>query len=78
MRTLEHLYGRTYAPSSYYFSVEMLDSAGNRIARIGRYGNGDSVGPEIVFAGPEACDFAEADGRLYVSDIANRRVVVIR
>jgi hypothetical protein len=79
------LYGRVYAPSSFYFSVEMLDAAGNRIARIGEYGNGDSAGPgskipepQIAFAGPVACDFAEADGKLYVSDIANRRVVVVR
>jgi hypothetical protein len=72
------LWGRVFAPSSALFSVEMLDPAGNRIARIGSYGNGDSIGPDIVFAGPVACDFAEADGKLYVSDIANRRVVVVR
>ncbi len=72
------LWGRVFAPSATLFSVEMLDSAGNRIARIGSYGNGDSIGPEIAFAGPVACDFAEADGKLYVSDMANRRVVVVR
>jgi DNA-binding beta-propeller fold protein YncE len=79
------LYGRVYAPSAFYSSVEMVDPAGNRIARIGAYGNADSAGPgsrvpepEIPFAWPTACDYAEADGRLYVSDSVNRRVVVIR
>jgi DNA-binding beta-propeller fold protein YncE len=79
------LYGRVYAPSAFHFSVEMLDSAGNRIARIGSYGNGDSAGPgslvpqpEIAFAGPVACAFSERDSRLYVSDMANRRVVAIK
>ncbi|MCG3177857.1 MAG: hypothetical protein BIFFINMI_00177 [Phycisphaerae bacterium] len=72
------LYGRVFAPDPFLFDVQMIDSAGNRIARIGQYGNSDDAGPAIRFSGPEACDFAEADGRLYVSDIANRRVVVIR
>jgi hypothetical protein len=34
-------YGRVYAPNPFRFSVEMLDSGGNQIARIGRYGNAD-------------------------------------
>lgn len=78
-------YGRVYAPSAFYSSVEMVDSAGNRIARIGAYGNADSAGPgsrvpepEIAFAWPTECDYAEADGRLYVSDSVNRRVMVVR
>jgi DNA-binding beta-propeller fold protein YncE len=78
-------YGRVYAPSAFYSSVEMVDPAGNRIARIGAYGNADSAGPgsrvpepEIAFAWPTVCDYAEANGRLYVSDSVNRRVVVVR
>jgi len=78
-------YGRVYAPSAFHSSVEMLDPAGNRIARIGAYGNADSAGPkskvpepEIAFAWPTECDFAEADGKLYVSDSVNRRIVVVR
>jgi len=78
-------YGRVYAPSAFYSSVEMVDAAGNRLARIGAYGNADSAGPgsrvpepEIAFAWPTECDYAEADGRLYVSDSVNRRVLVVR
>jgi hypothetical protein len=78
-------YGRVYAPSVFYSSVEMVDSAGNRIARIGAYGNADSAGPksrvpepEIAFAWPTDCDYAEADGKLYVSDSVNRRVMAVR
>ena len=63
----------------------MVDPAGNRIARVGAYGNADSAGPkskvpepEIAFAWPTECDYAEADGKLYVSDSVNRRVVVVR
>jgi hypothetical protein len=78
-------YGRVYAPSAFYSSVEMVDSAGNRLARIGAYGNADSAGPtspvpdpEIAFAWPTDCDYAEYDGRLYVTDSVNRRVTVVR
>lgn len=78
-------YGRVYAPSAFHSSVEMVDPAGNRLARIGSYGNADSAGPgsripepEIAFAWPTVCNYAQADGRLYVSDSVNRRVLVIR
>jgi len=80
------LYGRVYAPSVFYSSVEMLDSAGNRIARVGTYGNADDgrdsggkhVSPEVHFAWPCDADYAEYDGKLYVTDSVNRRVAVIR
>ncbi len=79
------LYGRVYAPSAFYSSVEMIDPAGNRIARIGAYGNADSAGPkskvpepEIAFAWPCETDYAEADGKLYVTDSVNRRVTVVK
>jgi DNA-binding beta-propeller fold protein YncE len=78
-------YGRVFAPSVFYSAVEMIDPAGNRIARIGAYGNADSAGPhshvpqpEIPFAWPTVCDYAEADGKLYVTDSVNRRIVVVR
>jgi hypothetical protein len=86
------LYGRVYAPSAFYSSVEMLDPAGNRIARIGTYGNVDddrasargsgSAAPNpksaIHFAWPCETDYAEFDGKLYVTDSVNRRVVVVK
>jgi len=77
-------YGRVYAPSVFYSSVEMLDSAGNRIARIGAYGNADSLrekdripAPDIAFAWPTEADYAEFNEVLYVSDSVNRSVVAI-
>ena len=54
----------------------MLDTNGNHIARIGRYGNADDTGPEIHFAWPAFVD--EAGGKLYVSDSVNRRVMIVR
>jgi len=76
-------FGRVFIPDVFRFSVDMLDTNGNRIARIGRYGNADSAGPgsqvpepEIAFAWPA---FTAVDGdKLYVSDTVNTRVTVIR
>lgn len=73
-------FGRTFAPSAFYSSVEMIDSAGNRIARIGEYGNADDVQASdgaIAFAWPTVCDYCPIDGKLYVSDSVNRQVLVI-
>ena len=76
-------YGRVFAPNVFRFSVEMLDTNGNQVARIGRFGNADSAGPrspvpepEIAFAWPAFVDYA--DGKLYVSDSVNRRVTVVK
>lgn len=68
-------FGRVYVPDAFRFSVVVLDAAGNRLARIGRYGNADDQGPDIRFAWPASID--TADGKLYVSDSVNQRVSVI-
>jgi len=68
-------FGRVFSPNCFRFCIEMLDANGNRIARIGTYGNADDVGPGIHFAWPAFVD--EADGKLYVSDSVNRRVTVV-
>lgn len=34
-------YGRVFMPNCFRFCVEVLDSAGNRLLRVGRYGNAD-------------------------------------
>jgi len=71
-------YGRVYAPNVFRFCVEMLDTDGNRIARIGTYGNSDDgVGekPGIAFAWPACVDVA--GGKVFVSDPSNRRIAVI-
>ena len=75
-------FGRVFAPNVFRFCVEMLDTNGNLIARIGRYGNSDSGGPgsalpepEIAFAWPAYVD--TAGGKVFVSDPSNRRITVV-
>ena len=70
-------YGRVFMPNCFRFCVEVLDSAGNRLARVGRYGNADDRGgPQAHFAWPA---FVSAAGDLLcVSDSVNRRVVVMK
>jgi hypothetical protein len=72
-----------FAPDPFRFSVEMLDTNGNQIARIGRYGNADSAGPgskvpdpEIALAWPNFVSVA--GGKVYVCDSNNRRITVVR
>ncbi|MCG3178382.1 MAG: hypothetical protein BIFFINMI_00709 [Phycisphaerae bacterium] len=68
-------YGRTFAPDCFRFGVQMLDAAGNHIARIGSYGNADDSRKSLAFAWPS---FVSVNGgRLYVSDQANRQIVVV-
>jgi len=72
-------YGRVFAPNVFRFCVEMLDTDGNRIARLGRYGNSDDGTdrdkPWIAFAWPAYVSVA--GGKVYVSDPTNRRIAVI-
>jgi hypothetical protein len=77
------LFGRVYAPDVFRFSVQMLDTNGNQVHRIGRYGNADSAGPKsavpepaIAFAWPAFV--AVAGDEVYVSDPGNRRITVVR
>ncbi|MCG3181958.1 MAG: hypothetical protein BIFFINMI_04404 [Phycisphaerae bacterium] len=80
LRLAVDAFGRVFAPDAFRFSVEMLDNAGNQIARIGRYGNVDdpeeSGGADLHFAWAAFADFA--GDRLYVSDSVNRRISIIR
>jgi hypothetical protein len=69
-------YGRVFAPNVFRFSVEMLDTNGNQMLRIGRYGNVDDAGPDIRFAWPAFVSVAK--GKVYVSDPGACRVSVIR
>ncbi|MHC4917736.1 MAG: hypothetical protein ACYTGB_19850, partial [Planctomycetota bacterium] len=66
-------YGRLYIPNPFLFTVEMVDSAGNRIERIGSYGNADSKG--LGFAMPTCPSWARE--KLYVLDQQNRRVSAV-
>jgi DNA-binding beta-propeller fold protein YncE len=66
-------YGRVFAPNVFRFGVEMLDTNGNLIGRLGRYGNSDDAG--LAFAWPAY--IGAAGGKVFVSDPTNRRVTVI-
>ena len=75
-------YGRVFLPDVFRFSVEMLDTNGNLIMRIGSYANADSAGPgskipepEIAFAWPGFVSVSQ--GKVMVSDPVNRRIVIV-
>ncbi len=76
-------FGRVFMPDAATFSVRVIDTSGNPIARFGSYGNMDSQGPgskipvpEIPFAWPQYV--AVSNEAVYVSDVINRRVVRVR
>lgn len=69
-------HGRSWVPARHLYSVVVLDSNMNRIARLGRYGNPDDADPScgrIHFACPASV--AVSDAALYVADTDNRRIV---
>ena len=76
-------WGRLYIPNGLDYYVQVVDNAGNEIARFGYYGNPDSRGPESALPEPEiplgwpvsVSAGQVAKGRLYVADTLNRRVV---
>ena len=81
-------YGRVFAPESHRSSVAVLDTNGNFVLRLGRYGNADSGrGPDspIKVGAPEIalayCTYLAADSgrrRLYLCDQGNSRIVGVR
>ena len=68
------------------YSVSVLDSNGNLIVRIGRYGNVDSAGPKSKepLGGDEVGLFhacfvgTHTDHRLFISDIGNDRIISVK
>jgi hypothetical protein len=83
--TLDTL-GRSFAPSPDLCSVAVVDTAGNLILRVGRYGNVDDGKPLITEGGPPAprsiggdevglvypCYVAaHTDRRLFIADVGN-------
>jgi len=68
-------YGRVFAPDCFRFRVNVLDSAGNLIVKVGKYGNADDAGAGVRFSWPA---YVHVSGdRLYVSDVLSSRVVVV-
>lgn len=75
-------YGRSFAPEVDRCQVAVLDSNGNLILRVGRYGNVDSAGPKSrvplggdevgLFYAPYVATFS--DKYLWISDPGNQRI----
>jgi len=79
-------FGRSFAPSVGHHSIAVLDSNGNLILRIGKYGNVDSAGPKslVPLGGDEVGLFyapyvaVDTDRRLFIADAGNSRIVSVR
>jgi hypothetical protein len=80
------LYGRSICPEPQQFAVSVLDTAGNLILRIGKYGNVDNTGPtgKIPMGGDEVSLFhplyvgTHSDRRIFISDAGNGRLVSVK
>jgi hypothetical protein len=69
-------YARLWIPANPLCSVTVIDSNGNRVARIGRYGNVDDADPEcgkIHFSWLR--NAAASDTAMYAMDSGNRRIL---
>jgi len=86
-------FARSFAPEMDQFSVAVLDSGGNLITRVGRYGNVDDGVPLVKAGGPakprplggdEVSLFhagfvtAHTDRRLFISDLGNARILSVK
>jgi len=79
-------FARSIVPEPVQYSVSMLDSNGNLITRIGRYGNLDSAGANSKepLGGDEVGLFhpcfaaTHTDRRIFISDIGNERILSVK
>jgi hypothetical protein len=79
-------FARSFAPEPLQYSVAVLDSNGNLITRIGRYGNLDSAGAKSKepLGGDEVGLFHPcyvstlSDKKVFISDIGNERIVSVK
>ena len=79
-------FARSFAPEIDRYRIAVLDSSGNLILRIGRYGNCDSAGPAslVPLGGDEvgmvhgAYLATHTDHRLFVADGANDRIFSVK
>ncbi len=78
-------FARSFAPETDHYSLAVLDSNGNLLLRIGRYGNVDSAGSQsrVPLGGDEVGLFHPlyvatlTDRRLFISDPGNARIVSV-
>ncbi|MBA4389139.1 MAG: hypothetical protein C0404_14295 [Verrucomicrobia bacterium] len=73
-------FARHWTPANQLYSVVVVDANGNRIARLGRYGNVDDTDADVKeqkdglrFVWPRA--LAVSDTALYVADTGSRRIL---
>jgi sugar lactone lactonase YvrE len=86
-------FARSFAPEIDQYRVAVLDSAGNLITRIGRYGNVDDGRPLVTAGGPEktrplggdevslfygAFLATHTDRRLFIADAGTRRLLSVK
>ncbi len=75
-------YGRTFMPRAYAYHVQVVDTAGNRICEIGRFGNADkpAMKPGDTDIGLGQCSYLTtvSDKWLYIADDSNMRIIRLR
>jgi hypothetical protein len=79
-------FGRSFAPEIDRYSVAVLDTSGNVILRVGRYGNVDDGAPLVPAGGPAATRAIGGDEVALVhgayvatqTDIGNYRIVSVK
>jgi hypothetical protein len=86
-------FGRSFAPALHRFEVAVVDTAGNAILRIGRFGNVDDGVPLVAAGGPRKPRpmggdevalvspkwmAVETDHRLFIADRGNYRIVSVK
>lgn len=72
-------FGRVYAPAAHRSTVRMIDTAGNEILRIGRWGNMDSDGtgnPDIPLMFPSATALSKR--ALFITEWRHGRILKVR
>jgi len=87
------LYARSFAPEFARYDVVVIDTAGNAICRIGRYGNVDDGMPLVKAGGPPhprsiggdevalmnaRFTAVHTDRRLFIGDRGNERIVSVK
>ncbi|MBL8799934.1 MAG: SMP-30/gluconolactonase/LRE family protein, partial [Planctomycetia bacterium] len=75
-------YGRCFVPRAYGYHVAVVDTNGNRICEIGRYGNADrpAMKPGDTDIGLGNCSFVAtvSDKWLYINDEPNLRIIRVK
>ncbi|OAI48998.1 hypothetical protein AYO44_00935 [Planctomycetaceae bacterium SCGC AG-212-F19] len=76
------VYGRSFLPRAYAYHVAVLDTNGNRICTIGRFGNPDkpAMKPGDTDIGLGQCSYLAtvSDKWLYIADDSNMRIIRVK